>query len=124
MSSPIWDSRSLLSNRATRVLRYKSKGGTHVSVSKLLTGVALYAPATVRRQRVCAAISPRVTPFGRSSVVGVWNAEAPYATAPRITFVYISLALARLQPQADAASLVSAKFWVDSLNLPYVLIEV
>jgi hypothetical protein len=55
---------------------------------------------TVRRQRVYAAISPRVAPFGLPSVVGVWNTEAPYATALRITFVYsyISLALARPQP--------------------------
>ena len=88
--------------------------------------VALYAPATVRRQRVCAAISPRVTPLGRFSVEGVWNTGAPYATALRITFVYISLALARVQPHADPASLVSAKFRVDSFpfDFSYVLIEV
>jgi hypothetical protein len=84
----------------------------------------LYAPATVRRQCVCAAISLRVAPFGLPSVVGVWNTEAPYATALRITFVYISLALARLQPYADTASLVSAKFWVDSFPLTLCICSV
>src|SRR5438552_1839179 len=44
MSSPAWDPCSCLSNWATCMLRYRSSGGTHVSVSKLLTGVALYMP--------------------------------------------------------------------------------
>jgi len=64
MSSPMRDPCSRLSNRATLVLRYMSRGGTYVSVSRLLIGVALYVSATVRRQRVCAAMSPRATPFG------------------------------------------------------------
>src|SRR6516164_6682930 len=66
-------------------------------------------------------MSPRVTPFGRFSVEGVWNTGAPYATALRITFVYISLALARVQPHADPASLVSAKFRVDSFPLTFCI---
>src|SRR5436190_23928985 len=41
------------SKSATALLRQRSIGGTWFSVSKFRTGVALYAPATVRRHRDC-----------------------------------------------------------------------
>jgi hypothetical protein len=64
------------SKSATRLLRYRSIGGMKVSTSRLLIGVALYAPATVRRHRFCIVARPLATPLGLSA--GSWKAEAPY----------------------------------------------
>ena len=45
----------------------------------------------------------------------LWKADAPYAIAERITFVYTSQDLAKENPQDAAASLVSASRYVLSI---------
>jgi hypothetical protein len=37
-----------VSKSASLLLRYRSSGGTQISVSRLRIGVALYAPASIR----------------------------------------------------------------------------
>ena len=55
---------SLVSKSATLLFRYRSSGGTQVSVSRLHIGVALYAPATTLRQLDCVVISCLAMPLG------------------------------------------------------------
>src|SRR5207248_5156846 len=65
------------SKSASLLLRYISIGGTFVSVSRLRTGVALYAPTTTQRHFDCTVAKLRAIPLGFPPTAGLWYAAAP-----------------------------------------------
>ena len=81
---PLWPSSrvvccSLVSKSASRLLKYRSRANTHVSISRLRIGVDLKAPVTIFRLLLWALPKTPVIPLVAGSppfLVGMWKEDA------------------------------------------------